>query len=148
MASVRRILAQPISLSGRTTEFLEELRKITHGDSATLRVADSGRNMHLLARAGGKTGERPGVQAPVHGLTVAAFQQGEVVAANDYPSHPFAEASAVDQGSKSMISLPVTTNGEIMGTVTVVSKETDHFKPELVICLRCWPEAPECYWRT
>lgn len=132
LAAVARILAQPISLPGRATEFLEEILRMSHGDSATLRAADADQHMHLIARAGGTMEERPDVQPPAQGLSAAAFQQGKTVVANDYPSHPAAEASAIDQGSKSMISLPLSTNGEILGTVTVVSKETDHFKPELV----------------
>ena len=132
LAAIARILAQPISLLSRATNFLEELLRLSQGDTATLRVADLDHYMHLIARAGDPMSDRPEVKPANQGLTAAAFQQGKVVVANDYPSHPFAEASAIDQGSKSMVSLPVITNGEILGTVTVVSKEPDHFTPEVV----------------
>ena len=127
-----RIMAQPISLADRTSAVLDEIQRTSFGDSATLRVADQDGNMHLIARSGGPVEERPNVQHPLKGLAALAFDRSEVVVANDYPSHPSAEESAIEQGSKSMISLPVRSNGKHLGTVTVVSKEPDHFTSTLV----------------
>jgi len=49
--------------------------------------------------------------------------------ANDYPSHPNAEASAVTQGLRSAVAFPIKSGHNLLGVVAVGSKEPDHFSP-------------------
>jgi len=131
------LLAGPGSFEEKAVLVVDELGRIIGADSVTLRLPnEEAGGLRLVARAGDQVfSDRPLTQGAPKGLSVAAFEAGVPVVANDYPSHPYAEASAVAQGSKSMASLPVKVGQHTLGVITAVSKEPNHFNSERVALL-------------
>ena len=70
---------------------------------------------------------------PLHkSLAGKAYAQREPVIANDYPSHPLAEPSAVAHNVKSLASLPIKAGIHTLGVFTVLSRQPNHFTPQRV----------------
>ena len=64
------------------------------------------------------------------GLSGLALDQGKSVLGNDYAQHPMALPRAVEQGINSMVVLPVSVTGRVLGVITVASTRRDHFTPD------------------
>lgn len=130
------ILAQAGSFEEKASHILREIAGLAHADLATLRVPDKKlQGLHLVAAVGSANWERPPVLSFQQGLTGVAFQQGELVVANDYAAHPRAESSAVSQGTRSSVFLPVKSSGRTIGVINVLSREANYFTPERVSML-------------
>ena len=69
------------------------------------------------------------------GLAARAVLSGEIVLSNDFSSEPPTGASrprAIEHGYRSGIALPLTVNGEIAGTLSLLAKEAEFFDPDEV----------------
>ena len=61
-----------------------------------------------------------------------AFESGQAVVANDYPSHPNADPVALATGAKSVIALPIKNAEETIAVAGITSPEINHFNPDRV----------------
>jgi transcriptional regulator with GAF, ATPase, and Fis domain len=130
LLEVARILAQPWSFQEKCKSVLQALVRIVQADLATVRVAEAnGQVMRLAAWSAPAKWDRPETVPGNKSLAGKCFQIKEPVVANDYPAHASAEPSAVTQGVKSAVALPIKASGHILGVVTVASKEPSHFTP-------------------
>ena len=68
----------------------------------------------------------------VRGLSLMAFESGQAVVANDYPSHPNADPVALATGAKSVIALPIKNAEETIVVAGITSPEINHFNPDRV----------------
>ena len=68
----------------------------------------------------------------VRGLSLMAFESGQAVVANDYPSHPNADPVALATGAKSVIALPIKNAEETIAVAGITSPEINHFNPDRV----------------
>jgi len=133
---IARILAQPEEFDEQANRVLGELARAAQAEWATLRVPDEGaQGLRLVAQNDEIAYERPEVQRFDLGVPALAFQRGLPVVANDYPAHPNAEPSAVAQGARSLVSVPVKAGRRDLGVISLVSREPDHFTPERVSLL-------------
>ena len=134
--NIARILAQTEEFDEKARRVLEELARVAQAEIATLRVPDEeAQGLRLVAQRGGIAYERPGVQRFDLGVPSLAFERGLPVVANDYPAHPNAEPSAVAQGARSLVSVPVKAGRRNLGVITLASREPGHFTPERVSLL-------------
>ncbi len=130
LLEVARILAQPWNFQEKCKSVLQALVRIAEADLATLRVPDAnGQSMRLAAWSGAAKWQRPETVPANKSLSGKAFQTKQPVVANDYPAHANAEASAVTQGLKSAVSLPIKAGNNMLGVVSVASREPSHFTP-------------------
>ncbi|MCH8333402.1 hypothetical protein IIC65_05665, partial [Candidatus Sumerlaeota bacterium] len=51
-----------------------------------------------------------------------------MLVSNDYPSHPLADPREIERGIKSIVALPIKSQGKVMGVVNVVSEMRDIMK--------------------
>ena len=68
----------------------------------------------------------------VRGLSLMAFESGQAVVSNDYPSHPNADPVALATGAKSVIALPIKNAEETIAVAGITSPEINHFNPDRV----------------
>ncbi len=130
LLEVARILAQGWSFEEKCKSVLQALVRIAEADLATLRVPGAtGQVMQLAAWSGPGKWDRPATVPSNKSLAGKAFQMKQPVVANDYPAHPSAEASAVTQGIRSAVSLPIKAGANMLGVISVASKEPAHFTP-------------------
>jgi transcriptional regulator with GAF, ATPase, and Fis domain len=130
LLEVARILAQPWSFQEKCKSVLQALVRIAQADLATLRVPDdNGQAMRLAAWSGAGKWDRPETVPGNKSLAGKAYQSKQPMVANDYPAHASAEATAVTQGIKSAVSLPIKAGSNLLGVVSVASKEPAHFTP-------------------
>ncbi|HLF05422.1 MAG TPA: response regulator [Dehalococcoidia bacterium] len=130
LLEVARILAQPWSFQEKCKSVLQALVRIAQADLATLRLPDAdGQVMHLAAWSGPSNWKRPETVPGNKSLAGKAYRTKEPVVANDYPTHASAESSAVTQGIKSAVALPIKAGNQMLGVVSVASKEPAHFTP-------------------
>ena len=61
-----------------------------------------------------------------------AFESGQAVVSNDYPSHPNADPVALATGAKSVIALPIKNAEETIAVAGITSPEINHFNPDRV----------------
>ena len=134
--SVSRILAQPWNFEEKCKGVLKALAQIARADMAIMRVMDEKENgMRLMAKVGSAAWERPESLPAERSVSGMAFLKRETVVASDYPSHPLADPSAVAQGLRSLVSVPVKADRWTLGVINLASRETDHFPPRLVSLL-------------
>jgi signal transduction histidine kinase len=90
--------------------------------------------LHLIAAAGPAVAESPPISVFTATMTTSTqvFSEGSVVVIDDYVDQPGAAQQLVGMGMRSMVVLPVKTSDRTLGIVTVISKKTGHFSPELV----------------
>ena len=127
---VARILAQPVSFKEKCQMVLRELAQITQADIVTMRLSNQdATQLDLAARAGRATFDRQPPLAVDRSLSGLAFRTARMIVANDYPRHEAAEPTAVEQGIRSLVSLPVKIGRNTVGVVNVASAKKDHFPP-------------------
>ena len=132
--SVANILAQTSDFEDNLTELVASLAQITTADHVSLWVPDEKeQGLTLLASVGSAVQDlTPPVLSYTESVSGPAFQKGEPVIVNDYPSHPLASALAVDRGVRSLISLPLSARGDTIGVVVIFSREAGFFTDERV----------------
>jgi two-component system NtrC family sensor kinase len=109
---------------------MEELVRICDVDSATFRVPDEG-GLRLVAAPGPFS--ITDALLPYQGnIPALAFEQREVIVADDYQYHPLAIKSAVERGTETAFAPPVISRGDVIGVVTVSAVHSNHFTPERV----------------
>lgn len=133
LLQVARILAQPISFQEKFKAILKELCQVAQADQAIMRVpSEDGAGLQLTATAGPGSWKRPESLLLQGSISGAVFQEGRHVTVNEYPSHPLAEPTAVAQGVRSLLSMPIKISGHTVGVVNIASTNPDHFSPSLV----------------
>ena len=132
---VAGILVQPGSFETKASRALETLAFAVQAEWVALRIFDEEVNgLRLVAAIGSGLENAPPVPVLSGGQLMSgiAFEQGEPVVVNDYPSYPNADPARVAHGIKSAISLLLRADGRAVGSLNVNSKEYDHFTPERV----------------
>jgi len=127
------ILVQPGQFHDRCESVLEDLARICDADSATLRILDDKEQvLHLLAQAGPAPLEQS-VDLSLQSVSGTAVSRGEVIAANDYSSHPLANRSFIERGIKSMVSVPIKFGAQSgRAVLNVISSKPAHFTEERI----------------
>lgn len=127
------ILVRPGRFLDRCKGVLEDLARISDADLATLRLLDGKEQiLHLLAQAGPAPWGQSAVLS-LQSVSGMAVTSGEVVAANDYPSHPLANRSNIERGIKSMVSVPIKFGAQSgRAVLNVVSSKPAHFTEERI----------------
>ena len=132
LLEVARILAQPVSFQEKCNSVLKALTRIAQADLVILRVLENKEELRVAASAGA-AGWAPPEALPLHqSLSGKAYAQREPVIANDYPSHPLANPSAVAHNVKSLASLPIKAGMHTLGVISVFSRQPNHFTPQRV----------------
>ncbi len=130
---VARILAQPVSPKEKATGILKAMARVSNADLTTLRVPDGqNQTLQLIASAGPTNLDQPETLPLDKSIAGVAYQLGKPAVVNDYLSHPLAEPAVAAQGVRSLVSLPIKTDGHILGAIDAVSRKSDHFTPKLV----------------
>ena len=129
--AVSRILAQPWSFEQKCKGVLAGLAQVATADMTLMRVKE-GDVMRVVAQAGKATWKRPETLPAEGTITGSAFSKRETIVANDYPSHPLAEPTAVSQGIKSLVATPIKADRWTLGVINLASREANHFPPKLV----------------
>ena len=133
MFDIASILSQPGSFEDRCRDVLQALRKVVPADLATMRIHDERTGGMRLLTYAGPSGWLPTDVIPSQTATGSAYRSGELIVANDYPSHPMAQLADVNRGIKSAVFLPIKgTDGRPEGVVNVVSLQKNHFTAERV----------------
>lgn len=126
-------MGQPGSFEEKSKAVMKKVAHIAQAGWVTMRVP-SDQGLKLVAVEGE-------VRQDWHPLRLVsgqgtmsneAFQKGEFIVRNDYPTHENATANSIRLGIKSMVSLPLKASGTPMGLMNVLSSETGHFTPERV----------------
>ena len=122
------ILAEPGAHEDKLNGVMQELARIAEVYWVSLLVPDpTERGLSPLVRVA----DAPALRL-VHGLSLAAFEKGQAMVANDYQSYPDADPRVIARGAKSLLSLPIKVSEETFGVAAIVSDEPDHFNPERV----------------
>ncbi len=133
LMAVADILASSGDFRDKTARVLDELSRVAQADRVVLRLYDDrSQTLQLVGWVGAEGQRPPPVQTLKRSFYHLAYEQGQTVVANDYPSHPLAHPSLVSQGIKSMVSLPIRAEGRVRGVATLSSCRPGHFTPELV----------------
>ena len=127
-----RVAIGPGSLEEKLTSILEALRRISATNEVALRVPDPDNGSLVLVAETGDSDMTGRPKALTRGVSVKAFDLGEAVIANDYPSSPDHIADTVAKGANSMMALPVKTGHSILAIVVLISKHRYDFSPQLI----------------
>ena len=132
--SLANILAQTEHFEEKVAHVLETLAQISQADSVSLRVPDeNAQGLKAVAAAGPAVQDLPtGVLSYTDSVSGTAYQHGEPVIVNDYPSQPLASPLGIERGVKSLAALPVKTGGRTIGLVIIYSRVADFFTPERI----------------
>ena len=129
---ISSILGQPGSYEQKLHGVMQELASVAEAHYVSVLVPD-------LQEGGLRTVVRvrkDGSSLPLHhfaqGLAISVFESGQAVVSNDYQSSSDQDQSAIDQGAKSVMSIPVKGTEETLAVASIVSDEVDHFNPERV----------------
>ncbi|MCH7720601.1 MAG: PAS domain S-box protein [Planctomycetes bacterium] len=120
---------------GKTTRDLEAIADVAEVEWTGLRLYDEQeQGLRLVAAVGAGLEEQPPVLIlkDTGRISGEAFELGQTVVVNDYPSYPKADPVRVGDGIKSAVSLLLKTGGRVVGTLNVNSREPGHFTPERV----------------
>lgn len=135
LMAVASILVEPGTNERKTIRVLEAITTVAEVEWTTLWLFDEQeQDLRLVASVGAGLEEYP----PLPNLEGAelisgvAFEGGESVVVNDYPSYPRALPDLVADGVMSVASLVLKTGGRVVGTLSVDSRESGHFTPERV----------------
>lgn len=137
LVSVLSISVKPGSLEEKAKRVLKELARMVQVEDAGLRYLDEKEGgLRLIAQVHSHPGQED-VQALAvlpyeDGVNGEVIKQGHVIVANDYATHPLAMPRAVEHGIRSLAALPVRFADQTFGTLTVWSRELDHFTDERV----------------
>ena len=132
---ISKILSEVGDFVPKATAAMEKVAALADADWVTLRMPnDQEPGLHLIAAAGPAVAESPPISVFTATMTTSTqvFSEGSVVVIDDYADHPGAAQQLVGMGMRSMVVLPVKTSDRTLGIVTVISKKTGHFSPELV----------------
>ena len=132
---ISRILSEIGDFVPKATAAMEKVAALADADWVTLRMPnDQEPGLHLIAAAGPAVAESPPISVFTATMTTSTqvFSEGSVVVIDDYTDQPGASQQLVGMGMRSMVVLPVKTSDRTLGIVTVISKKTGHFSPELV----------------
>lgn len=135
MFRIASTLVQPGSLREKSRRVLEEVARTCQASRVTLRVPDEADGgLRQVAEFGESMPEvlHASVIPFGKGLVGLAYERGEPVVVNDYQAYAGAlETSRVD-GTQAAAALPIKSDGRLLGTITLISREKDHFTPERV----------------
>jgi signal transduction histidine kinase len=132
---ISKILSEVGEFVPKATAAMEKVAALADADWVTLRMPnDKEPGLHLIAAAGPAVAESPPISVFTATMTTSTqvFSEGSVVVIDDYVDQPGAAQQLVGMGMRSMVVLPVKTSDRTLGIVTVISKKTGHFSPELV----------------
>ena len=131
---VASALARPGSFEKKCRGVLEEFSRISQVERVFLRVPDKlEKGLRLVATAGEQIQEeppRPLILFEEENTSCWAFQKGQPIVVNDYPSHPSARPRTVAFGVNSLLALPIRLGEETVAVATLTSREPNHFMPE------------------
>ena len=133
--NVSNILVQPGNFAERATRVLDELAQAISADIVVLRLLDEETGeLQPAAWIGFEPDEKLPALVTRLGKSLAgqAFEQGGAVVVNDYESYPDAYPDRLAQGIKSAVSLPVKIGDNLLGTVTINSREPNHFTSQRI----------------
>ncbi|MCH7745211.1 MAG: response regulator [Chloroflexi bacterium] len=131
--AVARILAQSWNFEEKCKGVLEALSQIARADMTTMRVLDpNDKQLHLVASAGAANWNRP-ESLPLEGsISGKAFQGREPVVVNDLLTYPLKDPVAIEQGIRSLLSLPIRADRWTLGVINLASRNPNQFSPKLV----------------
>lgn len=133
LVSVASILAEPGAFEQKSRRVLEVLADAVDAEWVALRVFEEDvQGLRLVAMIGAGLDDSPPPAVLHRGELISggAFEQGEPIVINDYPSYPKADPIRVSHGVKSAVSLLLRVGGKLVGTINVNSREPDHFTPQ------------------
>ncbi len=133
LARIGGILVQDRPLNAKCTEALEVLAEVVQADFATIRVRDcEDRALRLVAQSGsGRMSARSAISAH-RSAAAEALQTESPIILNNYSSDPLADPLDVNRGIESAVILPIRSNGQVAGVISVVAKTTGHFTIERI----------------
>ena len=133
LSRIGAILVQDRQLNVKCTEALEVLTEVVQADFSTIRVRDgSERALRLVAQSGsGRISEGSAISAH-RSAAAEALETETPVILNDYSSDPLADELDVNRGIKSVVVLPIRSEGKVVGLISVVAKAEDHFTIERI----------------
>ena len=135
MFRIASILVQPGSIDEKSRGVLEEVARTCQANRVTLRVPDEPEGgLRWISEFGESMGEGPPPLVIPYGsgLVGLAFESGEPAIANNYTDHSAAIEPFSEYGTTSIAVVPISSSGRSLGTVTIVSREKDHFTPERI----------------
>jgi signal transduction histidine kinase/CHASE1-domain containing sensor protein len=119
----------------KATQALDKLAVLAAADWVTLRLPKKDEpGLHLVAASGPAVAQHAPVAVFTESMAMSAqaFAEGKMMVIGDYATRPTASQALVDLGMRSMVILPVKSGDRTMGLVTVISKDENHFGPDLV----------------
>jgi PAS domain S-box-containing protein len=133
LARIGNILAQDRLLSIKCTEALEVLTEVVQADYSTIRVREGkGRTLRLVAQSGsGRMSAHSAIAAHRSAAAEALHTEASIIL-NNYSSDPLADTLDVNRGIKSAVVLPIRSDGQIVGLISVVAKKEGHFTIERI----------------
>jgi len=133
LARIGNILAQDRQLNIKFTEALEVLTEVVQADFSTIRVREGkNRALRLVAQSGsGKMSARSAISSH-RSAAAEALQTEAPIILNNYPSDPLADQLDVKRGIKSVVVLPIRSDGQVAGLISVVAKTEGHFTIERI----------------
>lgn len=94
--------------------------------------------MVLVASTGAELPAIPEVRTDPGDAGVMAFRSNEMIVVNDYPSYPSPFQTGIDKEFNSLVHLPVRNNQEVLGVLSIGSKDKHAFKPEITAILEAY----------
>ena len=135
LLTVASILVEPVTIESKATRVLEAIADVAEGEWMALRLYDEQKKgLRMVAAIGEGLEEYPPILVlkDAGRISGEAFELGQPVVVNDYPSYAKADPKRVADGIKSAVSLLLKTGGRVIGTINVNSRKPDHFTPERV----------------
>ena len=131
LLAISDALAQPGTLEARVEAALKHVTDAAGTDLAVLRVAD-GENLRIVGiEAEGDNGSELLELLNTGGhFAQGGLNNGVPTVVNDLPEHPNARPGFLAKGFKSVAALPIKMEGQVLGVLTVSSREYGFFNRE------------------
>jgi PAS domain S-box-containing protein len=135
---IANLASQPGTFSERMERVLEDLARISDTDQLVLRMIDEeAQELQVVATEGLERNDLEPIHLAETGdpggrLLTLAVQSRQVVVENHYHEFPHALPYLTQMGVKSVIVLPILSEGRLLGTFSLSSTKANHFSPDLV----------------
>ena len=119
----------------KATDALEKVAVLAAADWVTLRLLKEDEpGLHLVAASGPLVEKFPPILIFSDSMIMSttAFTEGQIEVIDDYAARAASSQALINQGMQSMVILPIKVGEWTMGLVTVISKDTNHFSPQMV----------------
>jgi signal transduction histidine kinase len=132
---IARIVSLPGDFSTKAESVLKILADLAGAEWATFRVSREGEpGLHPLASAGPGVEISPPIEVftEEHQMAMSCIREGMIRVVNDYAAEPNPSPALLAMGIRSVVMIPLGAEGSIVGLVNVISREPNHFTPEIV----------------